>query len=67
MNNKVKFCNGASECGCEMRYRDGHGQYSDSHTITLCNAHAGRELINKIYAEIELAIEPGKASHLKQF
>lgn len=61
MNNKINFCNGVSECGCEMRYRDGHGQYSDSHTITICDVHSGRELLNKIAAEIELANEPGKS------
>ena len=39
MDKKIKFVNGKSECGCIMEFSDGHGEFSDVHTITLCQEH----------------------------
>lgn len=38
---KIIFVNGKSKCGCEMRFSDGCGEYSDIHEITLCETHSG--------------------------
>lgn len=39
LQTKIIFINGKSDCGCTMEFSDGHGEYSDVHTITLCRDH----------------------------
>jgi hypothetical protein len=58
------FVNGESKCGCKIDFHSGYGEYSDVLYVTLCGTHSGADLINSLYAELELASSPAEENSI---
>lgn len=46
--NKIVLVNGKASCGCSLIFSNGHGEYSDIHTVNICDFHSRAELIHEV-------------------